>query len=88
MQVIIYNNDVNSVSIVYPTEQALSDYDINTIAKKSVPLGRKYKIVNIEELPLDGTFNEHGIPNIDQKFRSRWYVEESDLTDGIGEQKL
>lgn len=87
MQVIIYKNDSDGVSIVYPTQEALSYYNIMDIALKDVPAGKKFKIVDIEELPLDGTFNMYGVPNIDTTSRDQWYVDESELIDGVGAEK-
>ena len=42
------------------------------IAKKDVPTGKKYKIVEDSEIPTD------------RSFRDAWVVNESDLTDGEG----
>jgi len=84
MQVIIFKNDNGGVSVIYPTDEALSIYGIEAIAQKDVPAGKPFKIVDIEDLPLDGTFNELGIPNIDKTFRDQWEVDEADLTDGVG----
>ena len=42
------------------------------IAKKDVPTGKKYKIVEDSEIPTD------------RSFRDAWVVDESDLTDGVG----
>ena len=84
MQVIIYKNDDGGVSVIYPTQEVLAQYSIEAIAQKDVPHGKLYKIVNITDLLLDGTFNELGMPNIDKAFRAAWTVDEADLTDGIG----
>ena len=42
------------------------------IAKKDVPTGYKYKIVENSEIPTD------------RSFRDAWTVDEADLTDGVG----
>jgi hypothetical protein len=81
---IIYKNDAGGVSIITPSPEALALYGIETIAQKDVPAGKPYKIVALDAFPLDGTFNEHGEPNMDKTFRAAWEVDEADLTDGVG----
>lgn len=70
---IIYKNENGGVSIVTPTEEALSFMAIDEIAKKDVPTGLPYKIVEDSEIPEDRTF------------RDAWIVDEATLTDGVGE---
>ena len=70
---IIYKNESGGVSILYPTDEALSFMKIDEIAKKDVPTGVKYKIVEDSEVPTDRTF------------RDAWTVDEATLTDGVGE---
>jgi ribosomal protein S12 len=70
---IIYKNESGGVSVIYPTDEALSFMTIDEIAKKDVPTGVKYKIVEDSEVPTDRTF------------RNAWTVDESTLTDGVGE---
>lgn len=84
MQVIIYKNDNGGVSIIYPYKPVVEEYGIYAIANKDVPANKPYKIYQINELPNDGTFNELGYPNIDQKAISEWQLNEADLTDGVG----
>ena len=43
------------------------------IAKKDVPTGLKYKIVENSDIPTDDSF------------RDAWRVDLADLTDGVGE---
>lgn len=83
-QVIIYKTDEGYVAIIHPIKEVMDVYGIDAIARKDVPSGKPYKIVNIADLPLDGTFNENGIPNIDKSFRAQWDIEDSELTDGVG----
>ncbi len=85
-QVILFKQDNGIPAIIIPTSEALDLYGVDIIAKKDVPFGKPYKIVdNISEnFPLDGTFNELGEPNIDKTFRSAWEIDESLLTDGVG----
>ena len=70
---IIYKNMEGGVSIITPTDEALSMMTIDDIAKKDVPTGLPYKIVEDSEIPTDRTF------------RDAWAVDESTLTDGVGE---
>ena len=69
---IIYTNEDGGVSIVIPTDEALSIMTIDEIAKKDVPTGVKYKIVEDSEIPTDRTF------------RDAWTIDEAILTDGVG----
>ena len=48
-------------------------FTIEEIAKKDVPTGLKYKIIDDADLPTD------------KSFRNAWVVDEADLTDGVGE---
>lgn len=70
---IIYKNESGGVSILHPTGEALSFMTIDEIAKKDVPTGLPYKIVEDSEVPTDRTF------------RDAWTVDEATLTDGVGE---
>ena len=70
---IIYKNENGGVSILHPTDEALSFMTIDEIAKKGVPNGLPYKIVDDSEVPTDRTF------------RDAWTVDEATLTDGVGE---
>lgn len=69
---IIFQNDEGGVSIVIPTQEALEKYGIEAIAKKDVPAGKPYKIVDAADIPTD------------RSLRDAWTVEVADLTDGIG----
>lgn len=70
---IIYKNPDNSVSIIVPSPEALQSMTIKQIAKKDVPTGYKYKIVDVSEVPND------------REFRNAWIIDEAELTDGVGE---
>ena len=69
-QRIIYSAD-DCVAIIIPTYEALQTLTIDDIAKKDVPAGVAYKIVDVSDIPKDRTF------------RSAW---EADITepDGVG----
>lgn len=69
---IIYKTESGGVSILHPTDEALSLMSIDEIAKKDVPTGLPYKIVEDSEVPTDRTF------------RDAWTVDEASLTDGVG----
>ena len=69
---IIYKNESGGVSVLHPTDEALSFMTIDEIAKKDVPTGLPYKIVDDSEEPTDRTF------------RDAWTVDEATLTDGVG----
>lgn len=63
--------------IIYPTDDGISvltpiSGSAEEIAKKDVPTGIKYKIIEHTDLPSD------------RAFRNAWEVDEKDLTDGVG----
>tara|TARA_R100001594_G_scaffold110292_1_gene145021 strand:- start:647 stop:865 length:219 start_codon:yes stop_codon:yes gene_type:complete len=68
---IIYNQDNGIVAIIVPNEKY--NLSVEAIAKKDVPSGKKYKIVDISEISSDRTF------------RNAWEIDEAELTDGVGE---
>lgn len=71
-QAIIYAQDNGVVAIISPTQEALDLYGINAIAKKDVPSGKPYKIVDATIIPTD------------RSLRNSWTVDTADLTDGVG----
>ena len=70
---IIYKNLNGGVSIITPTPESLEHMTINEIALKDVPTGLPFAIVDDSEIPTDRTY------------RDAWIVDESTLTDGVGE---
>jgi hypothetical protein len=70
MKRIIYQNDDNSISILTPAPEC--PLTVEEIAVKDVPTGKKYKIVDVNEIPTDRTF------------RNAWEIDEAELTDGVG----
>ena len=66
---IIYKNTDGSIGIIIPTNCGLT---VEQIARKDVPTGLSYKIVNVSEVPSDRTF------------RGAWTIADSELTDGVG----
>ena len=74
MQRIIYKNDEGGVSVIVPAPNILAEgTTIDGVAKRAVPTGKKYKIVDTSTISSDRTF------------RNAWEVDESLLTDGVGE---
>ena len=74
---IIYKNESEGVSILHPTDEALSFMTIDVIAKKDVPSGIDYWVVEDSAIPVDRTF------------RDAWELDESQLGEpsGIGGEK-
>ena len=77
MSKIIYLKDDGVNAIIHPilTEINLAtgkNWTLEEIAKKDVPTGKKYKIVEDSDIPTD------------RSFRDAWTVSESDLIDGVG----
>ena len=70
MKKIIYQNDEGGVAVIVPAPEC--PLSLEEIAKKDVPTGRPYKIVDVSEIPSDRTFRE------------AWEIDESLLTDGAG----
>lgn len=58
MKIIIYTQANDIVAIIRPTKEALAVFDIEDIAKKDVPEGIPYKIVDATGIPTDRTFRD------------------------------
>ena len=74
MKVIIYKQDNGQVAIVYPIQEVIDLYGLDAIAKKDVPSGKAYKIIDSDDLPTDLIFF------------NAWTVDENLLTDGVGDE--
>ena len=70
MRVIIYNQDNGIPAVMTPTPECLQTHSIYEIAVKDVPAGKRFKIVDVADLP--------------DAPQEAWVVDEADLTDGIG----
>ena len=70
---IIYLQDDNTIACLVPTLDALRTMTMEQIAKKDVPTGKAYKIIEDNELPSS------------REFRNAWTINEAELTDGVGE---
>jgi len=66
---IIYKNTDGSIAIIIPADCGLT---VDQIAKKDVPTGKSYKIVDISEVPSD------------REFRDAWTIDDAELIDGTG----
>lgn len=55
-QCIIYPNNRGGVSVVYPILEG--ELSLEDIAKKAIPEGTPYKIINIQDIPEDRTFRD------------------------------
>tara|TARA_Y100000401_G_C8292623_1_gene209595 strand:+ start:60 stop:308 length:249 start_codon:yes stop_codon:yes gene_type:complete len=76
---IIYIEDDGTLSIVSPCLNEINpatgiNFTAEEVAKKDVPKGKKYKIIEDSDIP----YNE-------REFRGAWTCDESILTDGEGE---
>jgi len=74
---IIFIGEEGNVCIMDPVFKEINPetgkvWTIEEIAKKDVPTGKKYKIVEDSEISTD------------RSFRDAWVVDEADLTDGVG----
>ena len=71
-QVIVFNQENGVPCILIPTQEALENHSIEDIAKKDVPSGKPFKIINASDLPSEEYPQES------------WSIDDSDLTDGFG----
>ena len=67
---IIYKNTDGTIGIIIPCD---NNFTVDEIAKKDVPTGLSYKIVDVSEISSDRTF------------RNAWTIDDSELTDGVGD---
>ena len=68
---IIYKRTDGGITIIIPADDI--DMTVEEIAQKDVPTGLKYKIVDKSEISSDRTF------------RNAWTIDETELTDGVGD---
>ena len=77
MSKIIYKNQSSNIesdiTIIIPSPEALETMTIDQIARKDVPTGFAYKIVDDNFIPTDRTF------------RNAWTINDDELTDGVGD---
>jgi len=79
MTKIVYSQDNGIAAVIIPCGDGCEInpdtgefFTMEEIAKKDVPTGKKYKIVDDSEIPAN------------KNFRDAWVVDEADLTDGVG----
>ena len=70
--VIIFNNDLGTVSVVYPAPAVIETHGIHAIARQAVPPGVPYKVIDAADVPLT------------RELRAAWIVDDSEMTDGFG----
>jgi len=80
MQSIIYTNDNGGVSIIYPT----GELAIEEVARKDVPAGVPYQIVDASDIPADRTFRNAWEAEIDEPDgegigADAWFAEQAEL---------
>jgi hypothetical protein len=68
---VIYNQDNGIPVVLYPSKEALDAYGIMAIAIKDVPAGKRFKIIDADQLPQDAP-------------QKAWRIDEALLTDGVG----
>lgn len=68
----IYKTNEGGVAVIIPSPEALAQHGLDAIAKKDVPQGKPYKLVDAADIPSD------------RSQRDAWTVDEAELTDGIG----
>lgn len=71
-KLIIFKHETG-IGVLCPTIPELKIHTLEEIAKRDVPEGKKFKIIDRSDLPAD------------RVFRDAWDVNESDLTDGVGD---
>jgi|TARA_Y100000310_G_scaffold111329_1_gene109715 hypothetical protein len=71
---IIFKYPDGTIGIVTPSNKTKKTTE--EVAKKSVPTGLKYKIVDKTEIDTI---------NVDRTFRNAWEIDEAELTDGVGD---
>ena len=75
---VVYKETDGTVAIIHTVANSINpstgqQWTVEELAKKDVPTGSKYKIIEDSDLPSN------------RNFRDAWVVDESDLTDGVGE---
>jgi len=56
MKKIIYPTEEGGVAVIVPSPEYLANHTIEEVAKKDVPSGTHYKIVDESEIPSDRRF--------------------------------
>lgn len=72
-KVVIYRQSTGVVAVFYPSADAVLAFGLDVVAKRAVPSGLPYKIIDADSLPAD------------RSARAAWEVDDAELTDGVGE---
>ena len=70
-RIIFIKEGATTITVGIPMDN--TTLTVEEIAKKCVPTGKKYKIIDVADVSSD------------RSFRNAWTVDEADLTDGVGE---
>ena len=70
-QRILYKTSQGGIAVIVPAPNC--GLTTEEVARKDVPTGLPYKIVDVSEIPSDRTF------------RDAWDIDEAEITDGVGE---
>ena len=70
MEVIVYKQDNGQIALVVPSKEC--PLTVEEIARKDVPTGKPYAILDRTEIPQDQIFFE------------AWTIDDADLKDGVG----
>ncbi|CAB4142769.1 hypothetical protein UFOVP435_20 [uncultured Caudovirales phage] len=70
-QVIIFKRSDGGISVCIPNPEVVALVGIEAIARKDVPAGRPFKIVDEADLP-------------DRSTQDFWLIDDVDLDDGVG----
>lgn len=71
-KVIVFKNNEGGISVIHPAPKVLATRSVEEVARKDVPAGKPYAIVNESDLPADRTF------------RGAWEIDDGELVDGTG----
>lgn len=71
-QVIIYKQPSGVIAVIWPTAEAVEAFGIDAIARKDVPAGQRFAIIDAADIPAD------------RSMRAAWTVDDADLNDGVG----
>jgi hypothetical protein len=71
-QVIVFKQDSGVLAVVHPSAEALLKYGIEAIARKDVPAGKPFRIMELADIPTD------------RALRNAWTIDDALLSHGVG----
>lgn len=71
-QVIVFKQDSGVLAVIHPSAEALSKYGIEAIARKDVPAGKPFRIMDLADIPTD------------RSLRNAWTIDDALLSHGVG----